>query len=70
MRVVEYPIFATLDSHGATFVASRNDIRRNVNRVWVSHHIVIAPMSSEETCLQGFPNDAIFGVIVFAFIQI
>ncbi len=27
-------------------------------------------MSSEETCLQGFPNDDIFGVIEFAFMQI
>ena len=42
MRVVVIPYFAALDSHVATFVAPRNDIRRNVNRVWVSHHIVIA----------------------------
>ena len=27
-------------------------------------------MSSEETCLQGFPNDDIFGVIAFALVQI
>ncbi len=32
--------------------------------------IVIASMSSEETCLQGFPNDDIFGVIAFALVQI
>ena len=31
---------------------------------------VIPPMSSEETCLQGFPNDDIFGVIAFALVQI
>ena len=31
---------------------------------------VIASMSSEETCLQGFPNDDIFGVIAFALVQI
>ena len=35
-------------------------------RVWASHHIVIASMSSEETCSQGFLNDDIFEVIVFA----
>ena len=27
-------------------------------------------MSSAETCLQGFPNDDIFGVIAFALVQI
>ena len=27
-------------------------------------------MSSEETCLQGFPSDDIFDVIVFALVQI
>ncbi len=27
-------------------------------------------MSSEETCLQGFPNDDIFGMIAFALVQI
>ena len=32
--------------------------------------LVIASMSSEETCLQGFPNDDIFGVIAFALVQI
>ena len=31
---------------------------------------VIPPMSSEETCLQGFSNDDIFEVIEFAFMQI
>ena len=39
---MEYSIFATLDSHVATYVAPRNDIRENEIRVWVSHHIVIA----------------------------
>ena len=61
--------FATLDSHVATYVAPRKDIRENEIRVWVSHHIVIASMSSEKTCLQGFPNDDIFEVIEFAFMQ-
>ncbi len=32
--------------------------------------MVIASMSSEETCLQGFANDDIFGVIAFALVQI
>ena len=32
--------------------------------------VVIPSMSSEETCLQGFPNDDIFGVIAFALVQI
>ncbi len=27
-------------------------------------------MSREETCLQGFPNDDIFGAIAFALVQI
>ncbi len=31
---------------------------------------VIPSMSSEETCLQGFPNDDIFEVIAFAYMQI
>ena len=31
---------------------------------------VIASMSSEKTCLQGFSNDDIFGVIAFALVQI
>jgi len=35
-------------------------------RVWVSHPLVIPPISSEKTCSQGFPNDDIFEVIVFA----
>ena len=35
-----------------------------------AHRNVIAPMSIEETCLQGFPNDDIFGVIAFALVQI
>ena len=42
----------------------------NHNRVWVPHPIVIPSMSSAETCLQGFPNDDIFGVIAFALVQI
>ncbi len=32
--------------------------------------LVIPSMSSEKTCLQGFPNDDIFGVIAFALVQI
>ncbi len=44
------------------------------NFVWVMEYsnipLVIASMSSEETCLQGFPNDDIFGVIAFALVQI
>ena len=31
---------------------------------------VIPSISSEETCLQGFPNDDILGVIAFALVQI
>ena len=48
----------------------RNLRGRNPNRVWVPHPIVIPSMSSAETCLQGFPNDDIFGVIAFALVQI
>ena len=48
----------------------RNLRGRNPNRMWVSHPLVIPSMSSEETCLQGFPNDDIFGVIAFALVQI
>ena len=42
----------------------------NHNRVWVPHPIVIPSMSSAETCLQGFPNDDLFGVIAFSLVQI
>ena len=37
---------------------------------YLNHPYVIPSMSSEETCLQGFPNDDIFGVIAFALVQI
>ena len=37
---------------------------------YLNHQYAIPSMSSEETCLKGFPNDDIFGVIAFALVQI
>ncbi len=47
---------------------SLNDSRWDTHTRLISPY-VIAPMSSEETCLQGFPNDDIFGVIAFTVMQ-